>query len=407
MPAASRAHFAFELGLDICAFLFLPILVLASRGAAPLGAIAGVCAFGLAAPSGITAWRRVRGWALLFAALIAWGLASTLWAVDPRHSFSIALRLAGLFLAGLSLMAAAEEIAWPCRVMVCLAAGLVVALVLALVQFLTHGVLTEMLSRRAFIEPALNQIEDGFGFLLLPLGAVLFLTGRRWIAAVLVVATAAVIFLLVGDAARLAFLLGVVVAVLLYFRRQWLTRLATVASVVVILAAPVIFPPLAGIDAARHAAQEVKSSMWHRLAIWSFVGSRIAEKPLFGWGLDSSRAIPGGNTPIPDGYPGQTSLPLHPHNAPLQVWLELGVPGALLFALFAARLWLALGRVSWPPLYAAAVGGSLVTALTVALGSYGVWQEWLIASEFLTLFLILVMARLAQAMPDTRSGSIS
>jgi exopolysaccharide production protein ExoQ len=408
MPAASRARFAFELGLDLCAFLFLPILVLASRGAAPLGAVAGVCAFGLAVPNGAIAWRRVRGWALLFAALIVWGLASTLWAVDPQHSLSIALRLIGLFLAGLSLMAAAGKIAAPSRLVACLAAGLVVALMLTLVQFLTLGALTGMLSRRAFIEPALNHAEDGFGFLLLPLGAALFLTGWRWAAAVLLVATAVVICLLVGDAARIAFLLGVVVAVLFYFWRQWLARLAAAASVVVILAAPVIFPPLAGIDAARHAAQEVKSSMWHRLAIWSFVGSRIAEKPLFGWGLDSSRAIPGGNTPIPDGYPGQTSLPLHPHNAPLQVWLELGVPGALLFALFAARLWLALGRVSWPPLYAAATGGSLVAALTVALGSYGVWQEWLIASEFLTLFLILVMARVAaQPIPDRRLGSIS
>ena len=408
MTAASRARFAFELGLDICVFLFLPILVLASRGAAPLGAVAGVCAFGLAVPNSAAAWRRVRGWAPLFAALIVWGLASELWAVDPQHSLSIALRLAGLFLAGLSLIAAAGEIAAPDRLMVCAAAGLVVALVLTLAQFLTHGALTGMLSRRAFIEPALNHAEDGFGFLLLPLGAALFLTGRRWVAGIVVVATAAVIFVLVGDAARIAFLLGVAVMILFYFARTWLARVAAALSVIVILAAPVIFPPLAGIDAARHAAQEVKSSMWHRLAIWSFVGSRIAERPAFGWGLDSSRAIPGGDAPIPDGHPGQTMLPLHPHNAPLQVWLELGLPGALLFALFAARLWLALGRVPWPPLYAAAAGGSLVTALTVALSSYGVWQEWLIASEFLTLFLILVMARVAaQPMPDRRLGSIS
>ena len=63
--------------------------------------------------------------------------------------------------------------------------------------------------------------------------------------------------------------------------------------------------------------------------------------------------------------------------------------------------------MTWPPLYGAAAGSSLVTGLVVAFGSYGVWQEWWIATEFLTAFLILVMARLAQAMPDTRSGSIS
>ena len=44
----------------------------------------------------------------------------------------------------------------------------------------------------------------------------------------------------------------------------------------------------------------------------------------------------------------------------------------------------------------------------IALGSYGIWQEWLIGTEFLTLFLVLVMARLAaQPLPETRAGSIS
>jgi hypothetical protein len=84
------------------------------------------------------------------------------------------------------------------------------------------------------------------------------------------------------------------------------------------------------------------------------------------------------------------------------------MPGAALFALFAARLWLALGAAVWPPLYAAAAGGSLITGLVVALGSYGIWQEWMIGTEFLTLFLILVLARLAaQPMPETRRGAIS
>jgi exopolysaccharide production protein ExoQ len=88
-------------------------------------------------------------------------------------------------------------------------------------------------------------------------------------------------------------------------------------------------------------------------------------------------------------------LPLHPHNAPLQLWLELGLPGAVLFAMIVAGLWLRLSRADWPSLYAAAAGGSLVTALVVAIGSYGVWQEWLVSCEFLTLFLILAMARAA------------
>jgi O-antigen ligase len=345
--------------------------------------------------------------ASFFVALVLLGLVSSLWAIEPRRSLLIALRLTGLFAAGLALIAASSEIRAPRRLVVCLLVGFALSLPLAAVQYATDGALTAPLARRAFIEPTLNTIEDGFGLLLPPLCAALFLQRLRVVALLLSVPTIAVIFLLVGDAARIAFILGVAAAVPLYFQRKWVTRAAAIASVVFILAAPLVLPPLAGIAPVSDDVQEVKFSAWHRLEIWSFVGGKIAEKPVFGWGLDSSRAIPGGIDVIPGAPSGQQWLPLHPHNAALQLWLELGAPGALLFALFVAWVWLALASVAWPPLYAAAAGSSLVTALIVGFGSYGVWQEWWIATEFLTLFAILVMARLAQAMPDTRSGSIS
>jgi O-antigen ligase len=54
---------------------------------------------------------------------------------------------------------------------------------------------------------------------------------------------------------------------------------------------------------------------------------------------------------------------LHPHNAPLQAWLELGAPGAVLFAGVVALFWLRLDRLPGPPIYKAAAGGSLAAAL--------------------------------------------
>ena len=408
MQPSARVRAASELCLDICAFLFLPILVLASRGAAPLAGAAGLCALGLVADNFSAALWRVRRLAAFFVALVAWGLISSLWTIEPRRSLLIALRLTGLFAAGLALIAGSSEIRAPRRLVACLLAGFVLSLPLAVAQYATHGLLTAPLARRAFIEPTLNTIEDGFGLLLPPLCAALLLRRQRIAAAALGLPTVAVIFLLVGDAARIAFMLGIAAAAPLYFWRKRVTRVAAIVSVAFILAAPLALPPLAGIAPVRADAEAVKFSAWHRLEIWSFVGSKIAQKPLLGWGLDSSRAIPGGNAPIPDAPDGQQWLPLHPHNAALQLWLELGAPGALLFALFVAWVWLALERAPWPPLYAAAAGSSLVTALIVGFGSYGVWQEWWIATEFLTLFTILAMSRLvSQLMPDTRSGSIS
>jgi len=161
----------------------------------------------------------------------------------------------------------------------------------------------------------------------------------------------------------------------------------------VIITAPLTFARFAQLPLLAETADDVKLSAGHRLLIWSFAGDRIAERPLAGWGLDASRAIPGGKDPI---RPGQTWMPLHPHNAPLQLWLELGVPGAVLFALVVALSWSALAAVVWPRLFASAAGGSLMAALVASFASYGIWEEWWLATVWFSLFVIIAMARVAR-----------
>jgi O-antigen ligase len=87
-------------------------------------------------------------------------------------------------------------------------------------------------------------------------------------------------------------------------------------------------------------------SHYHRLSIWNFTADRVAERPIVGRGLETSKVIPGNKT-RPDGI--DAALPLHPHNAALQMWLELGV---------------------------AAAAGCFVSATVFALISYGIWQSW-------------------------------
>jgi O-antigen ligase len=100
-------------------------------------------------------------------------------------------------------------------------------------------------------------------------------------------------------------------------------------------------------------------------------------------------------------------MPLHPHNAALQVWLELGAPGAALFALLVALVWGALARAEWPPLFAAAAGASLTVAFVGCFATYGIWQEWWLGTLSFSLFLVLVMGRVARcrAAPGKASGS--
>jgi hypothetical protein len=66
-----------------------------------------------------------------------------------------------------------------------------------------------------------------------------------------------------------------------------------------------------------------------------------------------------------------------------------------LFGLLGGWFWLAVGRTDWPRLYAAAACGSLATAFVASAGTYGVWQEWWQGTLAISLFMVLIMARVA------------
>jgi O-antigen ligase len=379
-----------ELGLDVAAFLFLPTLVLVPRGIALLTPIAAALAVGMIFPARMAASRTLHLPAILLGALLVWAAVSASWSVIPAHSLVISARLSGLFAAGLALTMAAQILESPRRLLSYFYCGLAVALILAVVQFTTNGLLTRPFMTRGFFAPQLNQSADTLAILVFPASATLLYRGRPLLMILLATAAAVVICGHVGTAAKTALGAGVLLTALLYLSPRNIARAAAIVSALIIVTAPLTFTRAARIDAVIDMAEEIKFSAWHRLMIWSFTGDRIAERPLSGWGLDASRAIPGGKEPM---YEGRVWLPLHPHNAALQVWLELGAPGAMLFAIIVAWLWLCLAAASWPRLFTAAAGASLGTALVAAIGAYGIWQEWWIGTLSFSLFLILVMAR--------------
>jgi exopolysaccharide production protein ExoQ len=395
-----------EAGLGTCALLLPPLLALVPHGVAPLAAFAGLCAAGLVAASPPYRFAALRLPAAILAALLVWGAASAMWSLDPGRSLVLDARLAGLFVAGLALAAAASRVVAPRRVVTLLIAGIAIGLLLTGYDLVSEGGLSRLVSVRVFRPFRLNQIAVGLAILLLPVTAVLIERGRVVAALIAAAAMAGTVLSLDDAAAKTALLASLPMAALLYHWRVRVVRVAAVLSVIGILTAPLTLPRLAEAPKLLAAADALKGSAGHRLLIWSFVGDRIAERPLLGWGLDAARAMPGGKDEV---RPGMTRLPLHPHNAALQLWLELGMPGAALFALFVGWLWLGLARVPWPRLYAAAVGGSLTAALAAAFAAYGVWQEWWLGTLGLALFLILVMARTAEpaasTTPPRRSGS--
>jgi O-antigen ligase len=387
-----------EAGLDACLFLLPPILALVPRGAAPLVAAAGLCAAGLLAAAPPPRFAGLRQPAALFAVLLLWGGLSAAWSIDPGRSLVLALHLAGLFAAALALAAAARQITAPRRLVLCLCAGTALGLGLAFADLASHGWLSRLVSVRRFIAPRLNPLAAWAAILVLPLAALLVERGRRSLAALLAAALAAAVFLLDDTTAKTALALSLPAAALLRWRAS-LARLAAALAVLAILTAPLTLPLLAHSPALVARVDAFKTSAGHRLLIWSFTGDRIAERPFLGWGLDAARAIPGGKDEI---RPGQNWLPLHTHDAALQVWLELGAPGAALFALLVGWLWARLAAAPWPRLYVAAAGGSLTAALVIAQSAWGIWEEWWLATLSLALFAIIVAAPAAASTPRRR-----
>jgi O-antigen ligase len=115
------------------------------------------------------------------------------------------------------------------------------------------------------------------------------------------------------------------------------------------------------------------------------------EKPLLGWGMDASRAMPGGKNII-FGETGE-SLPLHPHNAALQFWLELGAIGAALFALVLAYIGQAIWRMKASPMVQGAAAANFVSAFVVLSLSWGIWQKWWLAVLGISVALTVAVSR--------------
>ncbi|MEI5547431.1 O-antigen ligase family protein [Caulobacter sp. CCNWLY153] len=193
---------------------------------------------------------------------------------------------------------------------------------------------------------------------------------------------AAVVLLLAGvltasvlasaDSCLVALAAGAVVWLLVKGLGKAGGRLLTLAIALPFMVAPiaVLWAIQAGVWGWLHGL--VPASWDARLNIWAFAADHIQDHPFRGWGLDASRTF-------------GDAIPLHTHNAQLQLWLELGAVGAALAGAFFC--WLAHGvtRAAETDRGGAAMSGAALTSyLVIGALSFGVWQEWWIAVGALT-----------------------
>nr|WP_314072168.1 O-antigen ligase family protein [uncultured Roseococcus sp.] len=359
-------------------------VVLQNRVMAPI-ALAGMA--GCAVLGWLRGWRPSAPPALAWAAisLLAWMIVSALWAPEAGRALDGAARLAvSLLLAVLAADALSVEAPSP-RIAQAAAIGVAIGIAAAGFDHLSGNALRG--SVRGL--PAWD-VTLSFGLknaaavlaLLLPLG-VFANALPLWPRVALGVVGGAVVLALPGDSAKIAVLAGLAFGLAGSWRPRLTRGALALGTTVLVLGLPWILQALLPLDAGR-----LPESAAHRLLIWDFVAQRIQEAPFLGWGMDASRAIPGG-TGNPDAatlaafgltakrewFAGAQLLPLHPHNLALQVWLELGAIGALLMAGLLAMLALASRG--------GAACGAYAAGLVIAMLSYGAWQYWWVAALLL------------------------
>lgn len=369
--------------------------------------------------SGAWPWPRLPAPALAAAlALGGWTALTAFWAPDPWRTLGTGLRFAGFVLLGAAAAraVAAEPMERLRLLRHCLLAGLALGIVLAAGDHLSGNALRAAV--RGLREAPLTL---GYGLksavaviaVLLPVAA--GLPGvNRLLRLALVLGGLGAALVVPAESAKLAAFAGIAILLLGWWMGGRLARRLGLAAAAALLAAPlltaVLLPRLPALE-------RIQPSAAHRILIWDFATDRIAERPLFGWGGEAARAIPGG-TAVFDAAtlhrfgldsaaardwfarPQAQRLPLHTHNAALQVWLELGAVGAVLAAWLLAALGAAAGRVA----PAAGAAGGFAATLLIGMLSYGVWQEWWIGMLLLLLVTIAAMDALA-AQESPRSSA--
>lgn len=376
----------------ITAYCLISPVFIAAGGLAlsPLLALAGLVAF-----PGAGQWRHVLKpdpavW-LAFAFLV-WIAATQLW--SPSGPDQLATVLAGSLLYAAALLAAAamdeERRRWPRAGMIALLAG---TAVLLLAEVVTGGAMTRAVKGLGADEGlVLRNLSRGasvYVTLLGPVAALAVLHAPRgwWIAAALTLAAAPI----AASFDMLANIMALGLAAVLFLTAlRW--PAATLTGLGVFIAASLVFFPfvVAAIEPAGPAFRPSLPLSWNwRLEAWTFSRELIGQKPLTGWGMDAARSF---NDTTELGGMTVERIPLHPHSASLQLWLETGVIGALLAAGGVLSFAVATARRlrNQPVLAAGAAAGMAAVAVFISV-SYGLWQEWLWAVAF-TAALAVVLA---------------
>ncbi|WP_425405430.1 O-antigen ligase family protein [Hwanghaeella sp.] len=334
-------------------------------------------------------------WLAITGICLGYIAASCFWSINPDDSLQRLKRLGLLLLTAFLALYAAQRLAPPPR-------GFLVGIVLsvfALLALIAAEAFFGLLSKAVWGDApdldkfqVLNRPATYLVLLAWPAALAAHRTDHRMLSRLLILATPAILVASSNSAALAAAVAGLVAFAVATLNRKAAAALFGTVIFSTVLAMPFVATNQQVMKNGLSSAVEAGAfSAAHRLAIWNFAANKIQEKPLLGWGMDTARVLPGAERPLSETqsfspylqeltgvFPtlkDSPALPLHPHNVSLQIHLELGIVGALLFCivLTAVVFFFASGSRRETAPYTLAW---LAAWFVIVFLSIGIWQTW-------------------------------
>ncbi|MBT3792044.1 MAG: O-antigen ligase family protein [Rhodospirillales bacterium] len=328
-----------------------------------------------------------KGFAIFLVGVLAWGAASIIWSIAPDRTLGKGIDLFAVLSGILVLFSVHRRLdsGGQKAVGMALAMGIGIACLIVLGERVSDGFLIKQVRNPVGLstEELFSNFNRGLAVmavLLWPALMALENQGRRLLAIGLAGLVLVTLWSLYGMAFSLALTLGVIAFVLSAVTPRPMTKLLGGIAAIWVMMAPIAMDRvLTHIDPASMVSDHSNVSVVHRLYIWKFATEKIMERPLLGHGLGAARAVPGGQDLVAltlEDVPAKgTLISLHTHNGPLQLWLELGFPGAALGAVGIFLLFSLAAKMN----YAIARGlmvAQISTAFVIYNLSFGIWQAW-------------------------------
>jgi O-antigen ligase len=420
-----QGHAASSAPLATLLFFLTPFFTAVAPRLAPfMLPLLAIALIGMALRRGMD-WRELIAPSHALVALVAFALyamLSAVWAANPGGAFAKSLLFLAATLVVFASMTAfaklqAHEAERAARVFI---AGSLCGAIFVLVELLTQGALTRFamnwmpafkpdrakhvaISEGWVRRISVSEFNQHVAMLTLQLWAgLLALTAieagrRRAILMLLYFCTLAVpIFISQHESSQIAVVIGLFVLALAWkWPRQIVAGVALCWVLGFILVLPLDF--LAFRTAELHQARWLPTSARARIIIWEYTAAQVLERPLTGIGADSTARVKARRTTPeeqPKGFVYKRTTGQHAHNVFLQTWYELGIVGAVLFAIagaaiaFRIRL---LPRLAQP--FAAA---AFMAFATIAALAWGIWQVWLVCAVALVPFYLALAASTAR-----------